>query len=294
LLSKTASLADDIGQEVKVVMFDRRLADHSLVRAPLNRGRYQTSTMRVIVIESRALLRTCMQHALAASLPESQVECVNFPDECSSTDAQLLLVGLDPRFDCGPAQLDNLFRVLRGGRADTPIGIYLHSDDPSAIAAVAKFDVAGILLPSSSLDLVIAAVRLMAVGGRFLPSEFLRAGAGDDTNIHAPATVSKHCSAPTLARPHEMSFDNSTDYFALTIARPIEMTPSKAILTIREEEVLKSLRAGRQNKIIAFELGISESTVKVHLRNIMKKLKVSNRTQAAMRIDETRMLAQQD
>jgi DNA-binding NarL/FixJ family response regulator len=276
-----------------VVMFDRRLADHSLVQTPLSRGQYQTSTMRIIVIESRALLRSCMQHALAASLPEAQVECVNSPDECNSTDAQLLLVGLDPRFDCGPAQLDNLFQTLRGGRAATPIGIYLHSDDPLAVTSVARFDVAGILLPSSSLELVIAAVRLMAVGGRFLPSEFLRAGGGADTSIHEFATISTHCSATTPASPSEISLDNSTDYFSLTMPRPSEMAPSKGILTIREEEVLKSLRAGRQNKIIAYELGISESTVKVHLRNIMKKLKVSNRTQAAMRIDETRLVAAQ-
>jgi DNA-binding NarL/FixJ family response regulator len=286
-------LADDTGQEIKVVMFDRRLADHSLLETSVTRSRYQTSTMRIIVIESRALLRSCMQHALAVSLPESQVECVNSPDECISTDAQLLLVGLDPRFDCGPAQLDNLFHTLRDGRAATPIGIYLHSDDSVAIASVARFDVAGILLPSSSLDLVIAAVRLMAVGGRFMPSEFLRAGGGADTNIHAPAAVAKPCSVTTPISANDMSFSDPTDYFALTLPRPSEITPSKAILTIREEEVLKSLRAGRQNKIIAYELGISESTVKVHLRNIMKKLKVSNRTQAAMRIDETRFAAAQ-
>jgi len=39
------------------------------------------------------------------------------------------------------------------------------------------------------------------------------------------------------------------------------------------------LRQGEPNKIIAHELGVSESTVKVHLRSIMSKLKVSNRTQ---------------
>ena len=46
--------------------------------------------------------------------------------------------------------------------------------------------------------------------------------------------------------------------------------------------MLRSLREGHQNKIIAHRLGISESTVKVHLRNIMKKLNASNRTQVAL------------
>jgi DNA-binding NarL/FixJ family response regulator len=53
-------------------------------------------------------------------------------------------------------------------------------------------------------------------------------------------------------------------------------------LTYREAEVLQLLQLGKPNKIIAFELSISESTVKVHVRNIMKKLHATNRTQVAL------------
>jgi DNA-binding NarL/FixJ family response regulator len=49
--------------------------------------------------------------------------------------------------------------------------------------------------------------------------------------------------------------------------------------TQREAAVLERLRQGQPNKIIAHALGVSESTVKVHLRSIMSKLKVRNRTQ---------------
>ncbi|WP_213773307.1 response regulator transcription factor [Bradyrhizobium sp. dw_78] len=51
--------------------------------------------------------------------------------------------------------------------------------------------------------------------------------------------------------------------------------------TKREIALLTHLRRGMQNKAIAYELGIAESTVKVHLRNIMSKLHASNRTQVA-------------
>lgn len=51
--------------------------------------------------------------------------------------------------------------------------------------------------------------------------------------------------------------------------------------TSRELELLDFLRHGMQNKHIAFELGISQSTVKAHLRSIMMKLKAKNRTEAA-------------
>jgi DNA-binding NarL/FixJ family response regulator len=50
--------------------------------------------------------------------------------------------------------------------------------------------------------------------------------------------------------------------------------------TRREIELLELLRRGMQNKLIAYQLGISQSTVKAHLRSIMMKLKAKNRTQA--------------
>jgi DNA-binding NarL/FixJ family response regulator len=52
-------------------------------------------------------------------------------------------------------------------------------------------------------------------------------------------------------------------------------------LTARQAEVAKALRRGTANKVIAYELGMCESTVKVHVRNIMRKLKARNRTEVA-------------
>ena len=51
--------------------------------------------------------------------------------------------------------------------------------------------------------------------------------------------------------------------------------------TPRQLAVLRHLRQGKANKIIAHELQMSESTVKVHVRNIMQKLKATNRTEVA-------------
>lgn len=53
-------------------------------------------------------------------------------------------------------------------------------------------------------------------------------------------------------------------------------------LTGRQMEVLRGLRIGRSNKQIARDLDMAEATVKVHVRQILKKLGVANRTQAAM------------
>ena len=54
-------------------------------------------------------------------------------------------------------------------------------------------------------------------------------------------------------------------------------------LTARELEVLRLVTGGRRNKEIAAELGISENTVKYHLRNILEKLHAESRTEVAAR-----------
>ncbi|PVE20919.1 hypothetical protein DC522_29550 [Microvirga sp. KLBC 81] len=53
-------------------------------------------------------------------------------------------------------------------------------------------------------------------------------------------------------------------------------------LSAREAEVLRCLREGAPNKVIARQLDVAEATVKVHIKMILRKIGVSNRTQAAL------------
>jgi DNA-binding NarL/FixJ family response regulator len=66
------------------------------------------------------------------------------------------------------------------------------------------------------------------------------------------------------------------------LMREIRTPESPEKLTDREIDVLRLLAAGRANKEIANELIIGETTVKTHVSNIMMKLGVSSRTQAAL------------
>jgi DNA-binding NarL/FixJ family response regulator len=61
-----------------------------------------------------------------------------------------------------------------------------------------------------------------------------------------------------------------------------QRSPEDQTLTRREREVLALIARGRSNKRIAFELGISEKTVKTHVGHVLAKLGVSDRTQAAL------------
>jgi two-component system nitrate/nitrite response regulator NarL len=63
---------------------------------------------------------------------------------------------------------------------------------------------------------------------------------------------------------------------------PLALEQNPGILTARETEVLQLLARGSPNKEIAAALVISESTVKNHIRNIVDKLHVQNRVQAAL------------
>jgi DNA-binding NarL/FixJ family response regulator len=67
----------------------------------------------------------------------------------------------------------------------------------------------------------------------------------------------------------------------LVTSRPDRVPTRQNRLTLRQGAVLSRLQQGKTNKIIAYELGMSESTVKTYVRNIMRKIGAVNRTQIA-------------
>lgn len=69
----------------------------------------------------------------------------------------------------------------------------------------------------------------------------------------------------------------------LSSLAPVTDEPAPDRLTTRELDVLRLVTAGRRNKEIAAELGISENTTKYHLRNILEKLHAESRTEVATR-----------
>lgn len=69
---------------------------------------------------------------------------------------------------------------------------------------------------------------------------------------------------------------------AARLMREVRMPDSPETLTEREVEVLRQLALGYSNKEIAQHLSIGEKTVKTHVSNILSKLNVASRTQAAL------------
>jgi DNA-binding NarL/FixJ family response regulator len=101
---------------------------------------------------------------------------------------------------------------------------------------------------STEVELAVEIIRLVKAGGTFVPPTILRARAMCGERVT--------CGAITT-----------------------QFTP-------RQIAVLECVKRGKTNKIIAHELKMSESTVKVHIHNIMKRLKATNRTEVAARAYE--------
>ena len=75
-------------------------------------------------------------------------------------------------------------------------------------------------------------------------------------------------------------------------AAPAPHTPEgMGNLSKREAQILHCLTQGASNKLIARDLGVAEATVKVHIKAILRKVKVANRTQAAMWVQQHLELA---
>lgn len=124
----------------------------------------------------------------------------------------------------------------------------------------------GVLPLNLRMDVFIAAVDLLMKGGEHFPSALLGRLRAGDIAAEKPVTGHHPAAASTSGTAHR-----NGEY----------------VLTTREVQILDLLCKGTQNKIIAGKLHLSENTVKVHVRNIYKKMNVRNRTEAASRFFNT-------
>lgn len=130
-------------------------------------------------------------------------------------------------------------------RQDIPVLIFSTYDNPTYIARAVALQASGYLLKSSSRDELLAAIKRAANGETAWTRDELRRVTG-------------------------------------ALATPRLIADVDAPLTQRESEVLRQLALGLTNKEIAHSLHISYETVKEHVQHILRKIGVSDRTQAAV------------
>ena len=136
----------------------------------------------------------------------------------------------------------------------------------AVLAAALRSGVDGLFDVDVSKDVLQRAVELILLGQALFPSGMSRllADASRPAEAEEPAAVR----AAVPAVPAPIAFDRSTD-------QQVSLSP-------RERQILQCLVAGHPNKVIARELDIAEAKVKVHIKGLLRKVKASNRTQAAI------------
>lgn len=216
----------------------------------------------VALIDHRHLVRDCFAAILSKGAPDIDVYGFAHVSELNLPSVSLVAVWIDQSDEAGLELLKEQVCCIRGKYPDTPVVALVENNDIRVLRCAVQLGVALIALDSATSEIVIASLRLALVGGKFASNDFFLGEASDQTL----APVGENVASDESSQPSDQTA-------AGTGARGI---------TAREMEVLQRLDKGLPNKIIAYDLGISESTVKIHLRNIMRKLQASNRTQVAV------------
>jgi DNA-binding NarL/FixJ family response regulator len=106
--------------------------------------------------------------------------------------------------------------------------------------------------------------------------------AGASGYVLKDADVDDVAAAVRAAHRGELQLDPAVARLLMSSLRGISRDDVSSALTSRELEVLALVGTGRANKEIAAELSISERTARTHVSNILRKLRLASRTQAAL------------
>lgn len=244
-------------------------------------GLVTTQKATIVVVDPRTLLRGCIVRTLKAEFSDLDVVEVIAPRACAAltiSTPRLVILGFRADSLC-ETQMEQDLDVLRTTFPGTPIALICDDDEQSLQYAI-HFGCNGYVPTSLPLEIAVAALRLVLVGGLYFP----RARPACDSHVVTATTGHVSIKVPAPVVPAEMrSLDAVARHEPLVIASPLPTMEALPGFTPREAQVIEALQRGRSNKVIAGDLNLSENTVKVHVRHIMRKLKATNRTQAALR-----------
>jgi DNA-binding NarL/FixJ family response regulator len=201
----------------------------------------------VIYLDTRAFTRDCVGGWLRSSLSGFSVCILQDPDQIetmpiASGEPQAVIINAGPE-RISSAPVTRRLTRLNERFPEVPIAVLSDHEDTESIREAFNLGVRGYIPTSLESRVAIGAVHLVCVGGTFAP-------------------------AATLLSESDRRQASSGE-------------PLIEGFTQRQSQILDCLRRGMANKLIAYELDMCESTVKVHIRNIMKKLNATNRTQVA-------------
>jgi DNA-binding NarL/FixJ family response regulator len=207
--------------------------------------------MVIVLAERRTLVRECMTRGLEylASCVVISVASVREWLERSPRALPSLVV-LSTLLESGNQALVEDTTALEQSGVSAPVVVVSDMEALPQVLSVLKAGVRGYIPTSLPLPVALEAMRLVSAGGTYIPAESVLAAS------------------------------------ATAMLQPTWKSTNQDLFTTRQLQVVEALRRGRPNKLIAYELNMCESTVKVHVRQIMKKLNARNRTEAAFKANE--------
>ena len=252
------------------------------VPRPAHRTATETASFgreRIVFLASRQAVYQCLSQAAQRHFSGFEVSLVDQFSVGDTPDDVVRLVMLGQ----GDGWISaNSVKECRRRFPAAAIGLVvedgLHSVEQSILE---QRLVQGILPLTLPLDVWLAVMSLLISGGEYLGPEAMgsghHAGPGRDRPAeYRPLAPDIHHEPQSLVEiHHELRSSNGAHGTSHPDVPPI------AALTIRELQILQLVSQGLQNKLIADRMGLSEHTVKAHVHNLIAKLRVTNRTQAA-------------
>lgn len=201
---------------------------------------------RLAVIDSRKFLRECIRHRLQAAFArpiETYSDVLDFETRHRVTSIGLIIVSLSEE---NIQTSVDLLQNLSDMEPGVPIVILSYENNSELARRLIGRGARGYIPVTMGFEIAIEAVRFILAGGTYAPADlFFRP---------EPSEITLH-----------------------------QNWPEFSAVTARELTVARAIQQGKPNKVIAAEMHMAESTVKVHVRHLMKKLAAKNRTDVAIK-----------
>jgi DNA-binding NarL/FixJ family response regulator len=207
----------------------------------------------ILYIDHQSLTRECVGQQLAMLLPETVVQIIarveDIPTEAEEACRFSIAIFNKHAARIGDPELAAQLPHLTNLAPNMPVVLLSDVDDADDIAKAFGLGFRGYIPINLPIKQAIGAILLVIAGGSYVPSSIL--------GLSTQRSAAQNCT-------------NRKEHHCAERFSP------------RQMEVLQRLWQGKQNKTIAYDLHMCESTVKVHISHIMKKLNARNRTQVVL------------
>jgi two-component system, NarL family, nitrate/nitrite response regulator NarL len=174
-----------------------------------------------------------------------------------------------------------LVRKVVSANAGVKAVILAASQEPEDIVAALRAGACGFLCQDIPGERLLRSLELIALGEMVVHPQFACSQTAANEN---QATDDPDDNNPFLAKRGGAYFESRSPLSGIAVEAVSENPNGDVVpsLSRREMLILRMLMQGSSNKVIARNLVITESTVKVHMKAILRKLRLQNRTQAAI------------